>query len=870
LSAALLLLQRLTETADGLLRGGYLLVADGEGFEDLPETLLLRTGASARVLRVDTELALRHALWKHAPAPVVGLVPESLRLPADLQQGAERRKVHTLSGDEVLSALLGTRVTGVEDAELRSLAIEHSAQIQARLQAKTTPTVIDRPLLERTLVEVVAELQDLRDTAERLPRLLARWVQAPPTWSPVLRRLAAATLIEGHGDPGRVLAWTLEDSPRRCRALLVYGSILSVEGEVPAAAWGPLAPLADEAASPLRAPAQARIFLVELVKRATQLLGHTARPLLDEADSHARQLLPSRQLQTSPLLPLAFEERTHSIALALGAGQLPPRGAMQALRSHALADTARPRLELLDDMARLVRYLQHSRPSHSQAVPHVLDYVDHHAHADRCVRRVERALSSAPAHHAEARALIERVVQRRDQLNRSYAEALSGSYVQTLFARELVALQNLVRDELLAPRAGPSASSPGPSDGRVFLLVLDGCSVPVFLDLLDQLCDPAHKIGLERGPGLSLRLRAGLSPLPTITSHARGALFQGAIPKDPFALETQWRDEGERVTDPARFRQNPALGNLGRQLFLKGDLADGGASLGSTLRGALPVVAAVFNAVDDRIGSHDTGAAWRMQVEDITGLLPALQAALDTGRRVLLTADHGHSPFRGTALRVGAGSTPRYLKLGAGETAPEGFAEIDCHDLAGQPGRMAFAWRSGVYRGQVQVGFHGGCSLEEMVVPVAWLARDGAPADRPAWWGEGADPAREAAPLPAAPLAAAPPEFAPPPTVQPSGPNVARVQPLPFAAPSAPLHRLPPALRLALDPAQQQAVAWILEDGPIRTAILAQRLGRPALRVQGWLVKINQSLTEHGAGLLAEELPDGEQQWRYTGPRVGQ
>src|SRR5690606_28407079 len=135
----------------------------------------------------------------------------------------------------------------------------------------------------------------------------------------------------------------------------------------------------------------------------------------------------------------------------------------------------------------------------------------------------------------------------------------------------------------------------------------------------------------------------------------------------------------------------------------------------------LPIVAAVFNAVDDRIGSHDTGVAWRMQIEDVTGLLPALQAALDTGRKVLLTADHGHTPFRGTQLRVGAGSTPRYARLKPGEPVPEGFVEIDCGDLAGQPGRMAFAWRSGAYRGQVQVGFHGGCSLEEMVVPVAWL-----------------------------------------------------------------------------------------------------------------------------------------------------
>ena len=728
------MLQRLTETAEGLLRGGYLLVADGEGFEELPETLPLRTGASASVARVDSELGLRHALWGAAPAPVIALVPEALALPADLLQGAERRRVHTLSGDEVLSALLGTRVTGVDDSELRTLAIEHAAQISARLHARTTPTVIDRALLERTLVEVVAELQDLRAAEGRLAELLARWIGSPPAWPPVLRRLAAATLEQHHGDAGRVLAWAVEDAPVRCRALLVRGALLSVEGELPASAWGPLAPLRDEARSPLRAPTLARGFVVQLARQTASHLGHAARPLLDEADTLARQLLPSRQLQTSPLLPLAFEERAHAVAVQLGAGEPAPRESLRALRAHALAGTAELRLELLDDMDRLVRYLHHPRPTPPDAVQMALAYLADHAHADQCARRVERALASAPAHHAEARALLARVHAARDQANLAYARALAASYEATLYSHALVALQNLVRDELIVRRASPGCE-------RVFLLVLDGCSVPVFLDLLDQLTLPAHKVGLERGAGMSLRLRAGLSPLPTITSHARGALFLGAIPKDPYAAETQWREEGERKSDPARFKQNPALGNLSRQLFLKGDLADGGVALQAALRSPTEVVAAVFNAVDDRIGSHDTGAAWRLQVEDIHGLLPGLQAALETGRKVLVTSDHGHSPFCGTALRVGAGASPRFLRPGPGEPVPDGFLEINCGDLAGEPGRAAFAWGAGAYRGQVQVGFHGGCSLEEMVVPVAWLARDGEAADKPAWWQEDGAPA---------------------------------------------------------------------------------------------------------------------------------
>lgn len=65
-------------------------------------------------------------------------------------------------------------------------------------------------------------------------------------------------------------------------------------------------------------------------------------------------------------------------------------------------------------------------------------------------------------------------------------------------------------------------------------------------------------------------------------------------------------------------------------------------------------------------------------------------------------------------------------------------------------------------------------------------------------------------------------------------------------------------------------MAWILEDGPIRTTVLAQRLGRPPARVQGWLAKLNRSLADHGARLESETLPDLELQWRYTGPVEGQ
>ena len=55
-----------------------------------------------------------------------------------------------------------------------------------------------------------------------------------------------------------------------------------------------------------------------------------------------------------------------------------------------------------------------------------------------------------------------------------------------------------------------------------------------------------------------------LSPLPTVTSHARGAIFLGELPNDPLVAETVFRDQDEAKTDKARFNQNAALGARSR------------------------------------------------------------------------------------------------------------------------------------------------------------------------------------------------------------------------------------------------------------------------------------------------------------------
>jgi hypothetical protein len=341
-------------------------------------------------------------------------------------------------------------------------------------------------------------------------------------------------------------------------------------------------------------------------------------------------------------------------------------------------------------------------------------------------------------------------------------------------------------------------------------------------------------------------------------------------------VETVWREDGERRTDPARFKTNRALGQRSRRLFLKGDLEDGGVELRKALGdSAIDVVAVVFNQIDDLIGGHATGAASRLAPRDMAGFVPALNAAFDAERNVLVVADHGHTPFLGKERCVGAGPTARWCALAQGEPAPDGFLEIDVEGLGGPPGRKAFAWKTGAYRGKPHVGFHGGCGLEELVVPLAWLERgaEATGADLPAWWyggdarSEALEIGKHVVPEPAKPKPSAPARPKKPAAGQLDMYDVRRTQ----QAISANAERTLPldaAIYAQLDEAERATLLILFENGTATVSELAKVQGRSPGRVNGFMTKLRRKLHALGAPSFDSVMLDGgETQYRWTGPR---
>ena len=377
---------------------------------------------------------------------------------------------------------------------------------------------------------------------------------------------------------------------------------------------------------------------------------------------------------------------------------------------------------------------------------------------------------------------------------------------------------------------------------RLFLVVLDGCSYPVFLELLHALAqDNVFPLGLRPDAEGRVAGLPALAPLPTVTSHARGAIFLGrAAPRSPGGRDSLPRTgRGRRPTRPASTR-NASLGHRNRRLFLKSDLADGGQALLTALGDAtLDVVAAVFNAVDDQSDPPTRAPpfAWLPRTSRPSSRAcrpPRGPGAASSSRPITATA-----PSWPPACARGAGGAARFAVMEKTSFPPDGFLEIDVAGLGGPPARRAFAWQGGSYMGSPQVGFHGGCSLEEMVVPLAWLEREGLQADEPAWWyGGGALDETRQYPAPVAPPFVTP---VPSDEIEPSRqkPRAARATAeaaqLSFfdPAPRVDVVGLPEAVLSSLGKDEKAVLVLLHDNGSARTSELAGQLGKTPARMNG-------------------------------------
>ena len=161
----------------------------------------------------------------------------------------------------------------------------------------------------------------------------------------------------------------------------------------------------------------------------------------------------------------------------------------------------------------------------------------------------------------------------------------------------------------------------------------------------------------------------------------------------------------------------------------------------------------VINAVDDHLARGDqVRVPWTARhIRPLEELLDVCRAS---GRVVVLASDHGHVLERGTTLRDSGG--PERWRPATGVPA-EDEVLLQGPRVVTEGRRLLAPWSERVRFGMKKNGYHGGATLQEVVLPFGVFAaadtaaglagwREAAP-ERPAWWQWQAEtdpaPARE-------------------------------------------------------------------------------------------------------------------------------
>ncbi|WP_116997339.1 BREX-2 system phosphatase PglZ [Desertimonas flava] len=455
----------------------------------------------------------------------------------------------------------------------------------------------------------------------------------------------------------------------------------------------------------------------------------------------------------SDALPAGFDLRLGRVAAAVAADDaVAATEGLEWLSGHRLGSTRRRRTLTAAAAVRAVRRGQRSR-SGSRFADLARDYTVDGAWVDE----VRRLLADGDQLATVATA-YERVCRRLDDERRAgdmaFATALEAwARIEPVASDDVVPVERIL-DEIVAPVA---------RDAPVLLIVSDGTSLAVANELLREL---RNEQWLLAAPADRTAWPTGVAMLPTITEVSRASLLSGRrvdgaqqVERDGFTRHAALRAASPATRPPVLFHKGQLVGASGWTLAedVQRQIADP----------EQRIVGVVLNAVDDHLSrGQQLQIEWGLETFRPLGAL--LDAAHEGGRVVIMTADHGH-------VIHGAGAVSRPAGAGQGErwrTSPPAPADDEL-EFTGprvlKGGRVVLPVDERVRYGGHKHGYHGGATPQEVLVPIAVLARtlpDGwhyLPVRAPDWWTGTSDspdaPPPSAVPVPSRSDSAAPTLF---------------------------------------------------------------------------------------------------------------
>lgn len=790
---------------------------------ELPPTCTL-LGETWRIESVTGELTLRDALPE--AGRLVAVVPPGFVPPPDIGGRAWLNKPLDVRADDIVSGLTGRPCEPLPDEDLARAVVESLDLLAAQVGRWSQHGPVSEAEVRAVLV--AADLgTDERLDRERDHHLLARWILQGAPRSRVPALLARA-LEESIPRTGRWLAWVARtgDVP----ALLAAGAV----GAGPDGTWS---------VEPVPRTYADRQELRGLVDRAVRDAWRADEARTMAALQHAERLAHRlRDVEDEParfpLVRAALDRALFQYAIRAADGHPADDAAVDSLRANLYGSRSAEAIEHVQDLGRIARALALAAPEGNVQAWAAFGAANV-GWLDRATRNVRRRVEAMPADlRGPSERLLKAALARRDAWNRDFASILASDWAKVAASKDLrraLPLHQVTR-ALVARLVDEGV--------RVLLVVLDGCDLSTFLELADTLPEGVG-LSLPSVSDATLRddlasagpLRVALSPVPTVTSHARRALFAGEIPGNT-ALDDTEGPSANATADTTAFARNQALKDTPRVLLLKGNLADG--ALDTALaRPELRLVAVVWNGVDDALSSKETTALgpWTVGALGVRAG-QSLQGAVERGWTVVVTADHGHTPFWDSSRKVAPSSQgARY------HTAPlEGATRFADGPLPAKP--LYLLTNVGAWAGSQHRGFHGGAGLEEVLVPLALLGPGGAKPRPPAWWwaGDGVE------------VPVAEPPAAPPPPPLPSAPEPRAISDEVRAA----LHTQP-AWLVALERLAEKEVLSLVQ--------LSGLLGKPPFLVGGMMSSILATLARAGVDApFLEEHAGTDRIYRWKRP----
>ena len=371
-----------------------------------------------------------------------------------------------------------------------------------------------------------------------------------------------------------------------------------------------------------------------------------AARVIAQADQLVRQARADQLAVHSDLLRLGLIRRFHRLADVLRADQgrrdiAAVEALWRAVEAHRLAGPDDARYPAFRAAVRLARWLTTGDAGASSdaglaALARRQAQVD--GWVDSAVNDAAAGVDDASLGQGLA-AVLDRVRAIRDRHDAEFAAALATGTADELgtdrgYLKHDGGLVYLLED-LLPGLVLPLVRQ---NEMPALLLVLDGMSTGVATEILDDLLSNPSSGWAEALPPGSSRRAAGLAVLPTVTEFSRASLLAGEL--------TTGQQEAERRAFSAL---TTAHGLHDAPLFHKRilDTTRLGYSLSDEVRAAIddvsgrPLVTCVLNTIDDALDRSDpAGTTWT--ADAVKHLRPLLERARETGRTVILTADHGH------------------------------------------------------------------------------------------------------------------------------------------------------------------------------------------------------------------------------------